>query len=283
MSQQRASNSDQISNKVSSVVQSVETPSLCYFMVADILGFSRMIENLSGSQQAQRIAEWVELVQCAGFRAGVKERQLISDTLFAREEHSADGLARLLKFAQLLLESGGDKPFPLRGAIAQGNAAWGELPYGEAVIEAHTMEQSLDWMGIACAPRLPHLSSLWNWDLVTVYPIPRKTAETRLMPAGFVEGAVDRRIGPKNLRQRIDGGRGLLQMGCGLQTRTHNSVRHLSENRKSKWTRPPKLQLLVSNADDRASARSLRLSCILLVIAPMRLRLYQAIACSFRR
>ena len=166
-----------------SIVSGIESPVRCYFMVADILGFSRMIGNLSGGQQAQRIAEWVNLVQRAGLQAGVEERQLISDTLFAREEHSADGLARLLKFAQLLLESGADASFPLRGAIVQGDAAWGELPYGEAVIEAHSMEGSLDWLGIACGPGLLHLASLWNWDLVIVYPVPRKAAVAMLMPA----------------------------------------------------------------------------------------------------
>ena len=152
-------------------------------MVADLLGFSRMIKNLDGDQQAQRIAEWVDVVQHAGLQAGVEERQLISDTLFAREEDSSDGLARLLRFAQLLLEGGVDKSFPLRGAIVHGNAAWGKLPYGDAVIEAHNMEASLDWLGVACAPGLPRLSSLWNWDLVTVYPVPRKAEETILMPA----------------------------------------------------------------------------------------------------
>ena len=51
------------------------------------------------------------------------------------------------------------------------------------MIEAHNMEASLDWLGIACAAGLPRLSSLWNWDLVTVYPVPRKAEDTKLMPA----------------------------------------------------------------------------------------------------
>lgn len=166
-----------------SVVSDIESPVRCYFMVADILGISRMIGKLSGDQQARRIAEWMDLVQRAGLQAGVDEHQLISDTLFAREEHSADGLARLLRFAQLLLEKGVDSSFPLRGAIVEGDAACEELPYGEAVIEAHSMEQSLDWLDIACASGLLHLASLWSWDLVVVYPVPRKAAVTRLMPA----------------------------------------------------------------------------------------------------
>ncbi len=156
--------SSQPFNNDSSAVSNIESPIPSYFMVADILGFSKMIRNLNGDQQAQRITEWTELVRDTGLEAGVKEIQLISDTLFAREEDSVDGLARLLKFAQLLLGNGVDKSFPLRGAIVHGNAAWGKLPYGEAVILAHNMEQSLDWLGIACAPRLPRLDSMWNWD-----------------------------------------------------------------------------------------------------------------------
>ena len=166
-----------------SLIASVERPTRCYFMVVDILGFSKMIGNLNSADQAQRITEWLELVQRTGLQTGVKERQLISDSLFVREEDSADGLARLLSFAQLLLERGVDKSLPLRGAIVHGDAAWGQLPFGQAVIQAHELEQSLDWIGIACAPNLPRLDSMWNWDLVVVYPVPRKSGETRLMPA----------------------------------------------------------------------------------------------------
>ena len=90
----------------SSKVTGIESPVRCCFMVADILWFSTMIGNLSSDQQGQRIAEWIDLVQRAGLEAGVEEHKLISDALFAREEHSADGLARLLRFAQLLLEKG---------------------------------------------------------------------------------------------------------------------------------------------------------------------------------
>ena len=151
-------------------------------MVADILGFSKMMGNLDGHRQAQRIAEWKDSVKHTGTEVGVTNSQLISDTLFVRDEDSTDGLARLLKFGQLLLERGIDKSIPLRGAIVHGNAAWGELPYGDAVIQAHQIEQSLDWIGIACSPNLPRVDSMWDWDLVTVYPVPRKAGLTQLVP-----------------------------------------------------------------------------------------------------
>ena len=166
-----------------SIGSRIENPIPSYFMVADILGFSKMIQNLNGSQQAQRVSEWMELVQETGLQAGIKEMQLISDTLFVREEDSVDGLARILRFAQQLLERGVERSFLLRGAIVHGGAAWGKLPFGQAIIGAHRMEESLDWVGIACAPNIPKIESMWDWDLVAVYPVPQKAGVIQLSPA----------------------------------------------------------------------------------------------------
>lgn len=165
-----------------SVADEGAAPSPCYFMVADILGFSQMITNLSDKEQSKRINDWTALVRDTKKQASVRDIQLISDTLFVREEDSLDGLKRLLSFAQLLLNCGIEKSFPLRGAIVHGNTAWGQLTYGKAVIEAHRIERSLDWVGISCAPRLPRLESLWSWDLVVVYPVPKSIGETQLVP-----------------------------------------------------------------------------------------------------
>ena len=164
-------------------LSSIEDPVSCYVMVADILGFSKMIENLSNDEQARRVFDWIKLVETTTLKSGIKEIQLISDTLFVREEDSIDGLTRLLRFAQLLLECGVEESFPLRGAIVHGDAAWGKLTYGKAVIQAHQIERSLDWLGIACAPNLPRVDSMWAWDVVAVYPVPRKEGQTRLLPA----------------------------------------------------------------------------------------------------
>ena len=162
---------------------SIEGPVPCYVMVADILGFSKMIENLNNDEQVQRILDWIELVETNRLKSGVRDIQLISDTLFVREEDSIDGLIRLLGFAQLLLECGVKESFPLRGAIVHGDAAWGKLTYGKAVIQAHQIERSLDWLGIACAPNLPRVDSMWAWDMVVAYPVPRKEGKTQLLPA----------------------------------------------------------------------------------------------------
>ena len=162
---------------------SIAGPVSCYIMVVDILGFSKMIKNLNNDEQIQKILDWIELVETNRLKLSVRDIQLISDTLFVREEDSIDGLTRLLRFAQLLLECGVEEYFPLRGAIVHGDAAWGKLIYGKAVIQAHQIERSLDWLGIACAPNLPRVDSMWAWDMVVVYPVPRKEGEIKLLPA----------------------------------------------------------------------------------------------------
>ena len=161
----------------------VQDPGPCYFMVVDILGFSEIIKNLNSEEQTGRIANWIQLVDAAGTDAGVTETQLISDTLFVREEDSGSGLARLLKFARLLIERSLEKNFPLRGAIVHGEAAWGKLTYGDAVIKAHNLERSLEWIGIACEPGLPRVDQMWDWDKVVVYPVPKKQGDVTTMPA----------------------------------------------------------------------------------------------------
>ena len=164
-------------------VPGVQGATPCYLMVVDILGFTAIIKNLDREAQNRRIADWLELVETVRLEVGVEGTQVISDTLFVKEEDSADGLARLLRCAKLLLERGLEKNFPLRGAIAHGEAAWGTLTYGEAVIEAHQVERALDWIGIACDEDLPRLDQMWDWDVVARYPVPKKAGPLEMMGA----------------------------------------------------------------------------------------------------
>ena len=183
MSHSSQSCSFQSAHRESEVTLETESPTPCYFMVADILGFSRMIQNLDDHRQAKRISDWIEVVETTRSQCGVLEIQLISDTLFARETNSVEGLSRLISFAQLLLEHGSERFFPIRGAIVYGDAAWGRLTYGKAVILAHEIERSLDWIGIAVAPWVPEIDLMWDWDMVVCYPVPRKGGPTQLLPA----------------------------------------------------------------------------------------------------
>ena len=57
---------------------------------------------------------------------------------------------------------------------------WGDLTYGKPVIEAHQIERSLDWIGIACSPGLPGADALYSWDRLCVYLAPKKAGIVQL-------------------------------------------------------------------------------------------------------
>ena len=132
-----------------------EPPAPCYFMEADVLGFSNIIKNLPSAEQNERVNNWIQIVESVKTEAKVEKTQLISDTLFIMEENSEQGLGRMLKFARLLMNRCIVDSLPVQGAIVYGDASWGTLTYGQAVIEAYSMERSLEWIGIACSPNLP--------------------------------------------------------------------------------------------------------------------------------
>ena len=155
----------------------------CYFLVVDLLGFSSLVSNLDLNELDQRIQNWVDLVEQVKKKNDVTDIQSISDTVFVKEEDSSEGLERLLRLARALLEHGIQQSFLIRGAITHGDVNWGRLTSGKPVIEAHKLEKSLDWIGISCAPELPHLESFWSWDRVVLYPVPCKTGLIRLAPA----------------------------------------------------------------------------------------------------
>lgn len=69
----------------------------------------------------------------------------------------------------------------MRGAIVHGEVAWGQLTYGKAVIQAYKIEQSLDWIGIACSPKLPRVDEMWDWDTVVVYPVPKRQGQVQVV------------------------------------------------------------------------------------------------------
>ena len=157
-----------------------------HLLVADVLGFTNMVHNLSedpdaGSDNLQRrIDQWTSLVDEIRVESGIENLRLISDTIFVLEEFSPAGLERLLKFAKLLLERGIDASFPVRGAITHGNVVWGDLIYGEPVVSALELEKSQEWIGISGVGgmRMP-----WSWDLVCCYPVPKKKGKIEFQSA----------------------------------------------------------------------------------------------------
>lgn len=153
-----------------------------YFFIADLLGFSRIIENLADDQLETRISAWVDLVESSAATHGIRNFQLISDTLFAATDSSAAGLKQIIDFSQCLLSKGLEKSFPIRGAVSHGGYEWGKLTYGKAVIMGHQLEMNQNWIGVGCSNDLPHLTNAWGLDSVVCYPLPMKRGPVRLHP-----------------------------------------------------------------------------------------------------
>lgn len=153
-----------------------------YFLVADLLGFGKIVKNSTGTTLNGRIDEWVDLVGATASLHGINNFQLVSDTLFVGAPSSVEGLSGLLSFSRDLLSKGIEKSFPIRGAIVHGEYVFGKLTYGRAVIAAHELEQAQNWIGITCAPDLPDIEALWSLDRVVCYPAPQKRGQMRLHP-----------------------------------------------------------------------------------------------------
>jgi len=153
-----------------------------YFFICDVLGFSRIVSNSDESELTARVQAWVDLSTEAAKRAGVDSVQLISDTLFASTDSTAEGLQRLIAYAQSLLTDGAARSLPIRGAIAHGQFQWGLLTYGKAVVEAHHLEMSQEWVGVACQNELPHLASQWGVRALVAYPVPLRSGMVRVYP-----------------------------------------------------------------------------------------------------
>ena len=169
--------SAQFSSTVSDTEPVSDSPTPCHLLMADVLGFTRTIKSLPNDSQSSRVNDWVTLVEETRRKTDIRELQLVSDTLFVREEDSVAGLKRLLEFSRLLLGEGIKQFFPIRGAIVHGDVRWGDPTYGRAVVEAFELERSLEWIGISSSLDGPKLESLWSWDLLVRYPVPQKSGE----------------------------------------------------------------------------------------------------------
>ena len=153
-----------------------------YFLIADVLGFGRIVRNTPEATLDDRIQVWVNLVESTAAKFGIEKLQLISDTLFVSVPSAIEELEKLLNFSRQLLTDGIEQSLPVRGAIAHGTYAWGKLTYGQAVISAHELEQAQNWIGIACAPQVSVTDNLWSVDRLICYPPPFKRAAIQCLP-----------------------------------------------------------------------------------------------------
>lgn len=156
---------------------------LSYCFVGDLLGFSKLIMNLEPSRQNVRIQQWIDLVRDAANEAEIPNYQLVSDTVFASVPPNEQGLRKLIKFSQILLENGCAKAFPLRGGITKGDINWNkEVTFGQGIVEAYKLENNQNWMGVVLQPEINPADSLWSWAELVCYPAPMKTGVIRNFP-----------------------------------------------------------------------------------------------------
>ncbi|WP_131762496.1 hypothetical protein [Legionella jamestowniensis] len=145
------------------------------------MGFSKIVSNLDEEGLKNTISNWVSLVEDTAKKYGISF-QLISDTVFAYIKKK-DDLMNLVSFARDLLEKGCKQSFLLRGAIVPGKFNWNsKLIYGEAVIDAHILEQKQQWLGTILFDFNLNSSDYMDLDLIC-YPVPMKNSEIKLFPA----------------------------------------------------------------------------------------------------
>lgn len=151
-------------------------------LVADILGFSSIVKNLTGDELSTRIKEWTDLVDLLVKKHGLSEYQLLSDTLFVSCEYNVDKAKSMLLLSRDLLSDGLEKSIPIRGAISYGEAIWGKLIYGKAVFNAHALEMDQNWIGVTCSLEIPDIQEYYANGFVICYPPCLKSGKFRLMP-----------------------------------------------------------------------------------------------------
>ncbi|MFA5906849.1 MAG: hypothetical protein WC836_23160 [Desulfobacula sp.] len=155
-----------------------------YFLMVDILGFGKIVQNLPNKTLTEKIDSWVSIVQRICSEHSVSQYQLISDTLFIGAGHNDSDLLKIIKISSSLLNICIPKSIPLRGSISFGDYTWStELVYGKAVIEAHTHEMAQDWIGISCASSVPLSEKSESWQNMTCYPVPMKNGPLQFLPA----------------------------------------------------------------------------------------------------
>jgi hypothetical protein len=153
-----------------------------YFLLADVLGFSEIIKNLSEKELGNRISEWVSLVKQTTDDFKIEYYSLLSDTLFIGVSNSECDLKKVIQVSRHLLNKGIHLCLPIRGAITYGTYEWGNLVYGKTVIDAHSLERQQNWIGVTYPNILPHVDSLWGEDSLICYPVPKKSGVIKLAP-----------------------------------------------------------------------------------------------------
>jgi hypothetical protein len=154
----------------------------CYLLVADVLGFSKLMRNLNPISQAPRVQQWVELATSTLSDHALDWYQIVSDSIFVGAEESEDGLRSLVRFGRDLLQTGIQSSLPVRGAISFGHVTWSDrIAFGEPVVDAYEFANNQEWIGISATNKgLPHAEALMrSADVLVCYPTPLKEGPVR--------------------------------------------------------------------------------------------------------
>ncbi|MFA6037557.1 MAG: hypothetical protein WC748_05515 [Legionellales bacterium] len=142
-----------------------------YFLCVDLLGFSEIIKNLSPEKANSKIESWVALIEELVGYYEIEKYQLVSDTLFIGLGDAAEDLNKIIKFAHDLLNRSIPQSLIIRGSITLGEYVWGKLVYGPAVIKAHTLEKSQNWIGIVLDNDIK-IEDVYYIQKIITYPVP---------------------------------------------------------------------------------------------------------------
>lgn len=175
------------SNHIASIETLSDSLSMKYCLVADIAGFSNIMENLNESERTERVQKWVGLVVDCARENGIDSDtwQLVSDTVFVGAPSTPAGLRSLVNFSRQLIEQGIDESLPIRGGIAIGEVTMEDpISYGPGIVRAHRLCELQKWIGIACDHDLPDVDTMWSrTDGLIAYPIPLKDGNISVYPA----------------------------------------------------------------------------------------------------
>lgn len=186
----------------------------CY--AGDIAGYKNILLSLSSEEQLVRIREFKNLIGDATEKFGFSDSFInVSDTIFVIAKNSKEDLKKLLEFSAYMLENGIRRALPIRAAIDFGFAQIdnkSNMVYGKAAAQAFELAENQEWIGTCCAenpkdscetnedeqaPKLPHISELWSFDLIFVYPVPMKAGKVLFRPvvSWNVPSYIDFRMG----------------------------------------------------------------------------------------
>jgi hypothetical protein len=154
-----------------------------YLLIADILGFSNIIKNISDDELNNRLKDCTNLIKDLGNEYGFTEYQLLSDTLFLSVNGNEDAtFEKLIQYCQELLSRALEKFIPIKGAVTFGTYEWSDFIFGKAVIEGHTIESNQNWIGISMQSTIPNIKQNWGTDKIVCYPTPMKSGKIQLSP-----------------------------------------------------------------------------------------------------